>query len=365
MNKITYIEELSASTSWPRPRLGISRCLLGHKVRFDGGHKRDAWIMNELSKYVDFQPLCPEVECGMGIPREALRLVGDAKNPEKARLMTSRSGEDWTDTMLLWSATRLQELEEGMLCGYIFKRASPSNGMERVKVYPVQADMTQNNEDKASKTTSARTQTVPQNKGIGIFARAFMEHFPSIPVEEEGRLRDLTLRERFIERIFIMQRWYDCINTVQASGAKGLYAKSHALGLLVTFHTRHKLLVLSHSPSHYRAMGRLVANAKHHEIQHIISDYEKLLRDALSIHATHAKHCNVMQSMMGHFKNQLSPREKGELLEYIIMYRNKEIPLIVPMTLFIHYIRKYEEDYLAMQYYINPYPMQLHLRNNM
>lgn len=369
MNKVAYIEELSVSTTWPRPRLGISRCLLGHKVRFDGGHKRDPWIMAELANYVDFLPLCPEVECGMSIPREALRLVGDAKKPETARLVTVRSGQDWTDTMLAWADNCLKELQDEGLCGYVFKRASPSNGMERVKLYPVQAGEAEEDAQEKSKskgvtrnTRAQRKQNIPQNKGVGIFARAFMAHFPHMPVEEEGRLRDISLRERFMERIFIMQRWNDCIKAMRSTSSM-LYAKTSALGVLVNFHTRHKLLLLSHSPSHYRAMGRLVANAEHYDLQNLTYDYEKLLHDALSIHATPAKHVNVMQHMMRYFKKELSPSEKGELLEYIIMYKNRQVPLIIPMTLFLHYIRKYESEYLAMQYYINPYPMQLQLRN--
>lgn len=370
MNKITYLEELSVHPKWPRPRLGISRCLLGHKVRFDGGHKRDVWIMKDLAQYVDFLPLCPEVECGMSIPREPLRLVGDVKNPESARLMTVSSGQDWTDTMKTWAKGRLQELENEHLSGYIFKRASPSNGMERVKIYPItpeniQSDATQAS-PKSDKTKSRIKQAIPQNKGIGVFSRAFMSYFPHIPVEEEGRLHDMALRERFIERIFTMQRWHDCIHTtfLPSSTHKSIYSTSTSFASLIDFHTRHKLLILSHSPSHYRAMGRLIANIKHHDQSYILKDYQHLLNEALHIHATPAKHANVMQHMMGYFKKELQPREKGELLEYIILYRNKQIPLIVPLTLLLHYIKKYESEYLAMQYYINPYPMQLHLRNH-
>lgn len=354
----SYLDELSATKPWPRLRLGISRCLLGQKVRFDGGHKRDAWLMNELANYADFYPICPEVECGMPIPREALRLVGDPKEPEAARLMAVRTGEDWTDIMRAWAERRLDEMANEKLCGYVFKRASPSNGMERVKIYPMESDNVMTEQKSAR-----RKQAIPQNKGVGIFARVVMEQFPLLPVEEEGRLHDLTLRERFIERIFIMHRWYDFIEHYPLH-ASPLYAQSETIGALVDFHTRHKLLLLSHSPSHYRAMGRIVNGASHYRYEDLLSDYYVLLMEGLEVHATPAKHANVMQHMMGYFKKQLSPSEKGELLEYIIMYRNKELPLIVPMTLFTHYVKKYEEDYLAMQYYLNPYPMQLHLRNH-
>ena len=210
-------------------RLGISACLLGEPVRFDGGHQWDRFITDTLGQYVEFVPVCPEAECGLGVPREAMRLVGD---PEAPRLMTVRTKVDLTDRMVTWARKRVEELEQEDLCGFIFKSKSPSSGMERVKVYHEAA------------------QGAPVTRGVGMFARIFMEHFPLLPVEEEGRLHDPVLRENFIERIFVLQRWRE------------LLAARPNLGDLVAFHTRHKLLILAHSPNHYRELGRLVARGQ-------------------------------------------------------------------------------------------------------
>ena len=207
-------------------RLGISACLLGQAVRYDGGHKHDRFLTETLGQYVDFVPVCPEVECGLGIPREAMRLVGDINQP---RLVTIRSRQDYTDQMLTWARRRVSELAAEDLVGFIFKSDSPSSGLERVKVY----------NDKG----------MPDKKGVGLFARAFMEHLPLLPVEDEGRLHDPKLRENFIEAIFAFKRW------------RHMVTSSPGRQQLVDFHTRHKLLLLAHSPEHYREMGRVVAHS--------------------------------------------------------------------------------------------------------
>lgn len=310
-------------------RLGISTCLLGEKVRFDGGHKLDRFLRDTLGYYVEYVPVCPEVECGLGIPREALRLVGD---PESPRLVTVRTKKDFTDLMMSWAAKRLQELEKENLCGFIFKSNSPSSGMERVKVY---------NEN-----------GTPAKKGVGIFARAFMEHFPLVPVEEDGRLHDIHLRENFIEAIFTMKRWREIL------------AEKRTLDRLVSFHTRHKLLLMAHSPKHSRAMGKLVANGKNQPLDQLFQEYEVQLVAALRLKATVAKNCDVLQHMMGYFKKVLSADEKKELLEIIQDYRQGLVPLIVPVTLINHYVRKYEQAYLGDQAYLQPHPLALKLRNH-
>ena len=197
-------------------RLGISSCLLGNGVRYDGGHKLDRFITETLGRYVEYVPVCPEVECGMPIPRESMRLEGD---PESPRLVTTRTRIDKTDQMAGWAKRRVADLEKEALMGFIFKSDSPSSGMERVKVY--------NESGMASR------------KGIGIFARAFMEHFPLLPAEEEGRLHDPALRENFIERIFALARRRDVL------------AGKADRGDLVEFHSQHKLLILAHSTKHY------------------------------------------------------------------------------------------------------------------
>jgi uncharacterized protein YbgA (DUF1722 family)/uncharacterized protein YbbK (DUF523 family) len=312
-----------------RIKLGISTCLLGESVRYDGGHKLDRFLTDTLGVYVDYVPVCPETECGLGIPREAMRLVGDPASP---RLLTIRTKRDHTDGMLRWAAKRVKELEKEDLCGFVFRSNSPSSGMERVKVYNVSG--------------------MPVKTGVGIFARAFMEHFPLIPVEEDGRLHDPKLRENFIERIFTMKRWREAL----------LGKKS--VGTIVAFHSSHKLLIRAHSEKHYREMGKLVAEGKKRSIKDLYNRYETLLMEALRLKPTTRKNTNVLTHMMGYFKKQLSPDEKQELLEIINQYRSGYIPLIVPITLINHYVRKYEQPYLAQQVYLRPHPIELKLRNH-
>ena len=306
-------------------RLGISTCLLGEKVRYDGGHKWDHYLTDTLGQYVEYIPVCPEVECGFGIPREPFRLVGDARNP---RLVTLRTNQDQTERMLNWAKRKIMELRRENLCGFIFKSGSPSSGMERVKVYGPNG--------------------IPTKNGVGIFARVFMEHFPLFPVEDEGRLIDPKLRENFVERIFTLKRW-------RGTG--------EGMRNLIAFHTRHKLLILSHSPKHYQMMGRLVAWAKEISWKDLYREYERLLLEALSLKTTAKKNSNVLEHVMGYFKGQLSADEKKELREIIDLYRQGTVPLIVPITLLNHYVRKYDQPCLQDQYYLHPHPVELQLRN--
>ena len=310
-------------------KIGISSCLLGNPVRYDGGHKLDRFLRDTLGHYVDYVPVCPEAECGMGIPREAMRLEGKADAP---RLVTRRTREDKTEMMVLWAKKRVVQLDAENICGFIFKSDSPSSGMERVKVY----------DDKG----------MPSKTGVGLFAAIFMEHFPLLPVEEEGRLHDTLLRENFIERIFTLKRWRE-IRTFKSSR-----------GALVDFHTRHKLLLLAHSTKHYQTMGKLVAGQKSIGVQELFMQYEELLMEAMQLKTTPKKNVNALQHMMGYFKEQLSTDEKKELLEIIDDYQKGFLPLIVPMTLISHYVRKYDQPYLREQIYLNPHPLELQLRNH-
>ena len=308
--------------------VGVSSCLLGNEVRFDGGHKHDRYITGTLGHYFDFVPVCPEVECGLSTPRESMRLVGD---PNKPRLVTNKSGIDITERMNSWARKRVRELEGEGLCGFIFKNRSPSSGMERVKVYD------QNN--------------VPQSVGVGLFARAFKEHFPLLPVEEEGRLHDMVLRENFIESIFVYQRWRDT------------RAKRNP-GSLIAFHTDHKMLLRAHSETHYRELGRIVARLGKEDPATLYAEYQIKLMTAMQLKPTVKKHVNVLMHMMGYFKKVLSADEKQEILEVIEQFHNYVVPLIVPITLLNHYTRKYDQPYLKSQYYLNPHPTELKLRNH-
>lgn len=311
-------------------KLGISSCLLGHKVRFDGQHKYDTWLVETLGRYVTYVPVCPEVECGLPVPREAMRLVGD---PEAPLLLNTQSGMDQTPRMLSFAHRRVAELAEEGLCGFVFKSKSPSSGMERVKVYPAKGG-------------------TAQKKGIGIFARELMQTLPLLPYEEEGRLHDPILRENFIVRIFVMHRWQQIQRQPRLAGA------------IVDFHTRHKLLLMAHHHELYRELGKLVAQVKHYQPDEFARIYLPLLMKALSFHATRRKHQNVLQHALGYFKTDLSPAEKTEMLEIIATYKAGLLPLIVPITLLNHYVRKYDKSYLAGQYYLNPHPQELALRNH-
>ncbi|BBO69304.1 hypothetical protein DSCA_32340 [Desulfosarcina alkanivorans] len=310
-------------------RIGVSKCLLGEKVRFDGGHKHDRYITGTLGQYFEFVPVCPETDCGLGIPREAMRLEGDVRHP---RLVTNKTGIDRTEQMMSWATHRLDQLENDDLCGFIFKKDSPSSGLFRVKVYNRHGQ--------------------PARTGRGMFAAAFTERFPRIPVEEEGRLHDPGLRENFIERVFALKRWRETL------------AEKKAMGRLVAFHTREKLLLMAHSPKHYREMGQLVAGGKQVDPVTLYDRYEGMLVEALNLKATVAKNTNVLMHIMGYFKKQLSGDEKQELLELIGNYRKGILPLIVPVTLLNHFVRKYSQPYLSDQTYLKPHPLDLQLRNH-
>ncbi|HDQ40294.1 MAG TPA: DUF1722 domain-containing protein [Desulfonatronum sp.] len=310
-------------------KLGISSCLLGNAVRYDGGHKLDRFLRDTLGAYVEFVPVCPEVECGMSVPREAMRLVGTIDAP---RLKTIRSGQDMTDQMLDWAEKKNKWLAEQDLCGFIFKSKSPSSGLQGVKVYSEKG--------------------MPQQKGLGVFARAYTERFPLLPVEDDGRLHDPGLRENFIERIFVIRRWQE------------VAATKPALAPLIAFHSRHKYLILAHSTKHYQVMGKLVAHAAQMDADALFAEYSSLLMEALLVRATKAKNFNVLEKSMGHFKKMITAWEKQEMLEVFRRYKEGHVPLIVPITLLNHYIRKYDEPYLKQQYYFHPHPLELKLRNH-
>ena len=309
-------------------KVGVSSCLLGEKVRYDGGHKQDHYITDTLGRFFNFVPVCPEVGCGLPIPREAMHLEG---NPESPRLFTNKTRNDLTEQMLEFCRRTVMELESEDLCGFIFKKDSPSSGLFRVKVY--------NN-------------GVPAKTGRGLFADAMVRHFPLLPVEEEGRLYDMHIRENFIERIFAFRRWKDF-----------LLGKSD-MGELVEFHTAHKLQLMAHSPKIYREMGKLVAEGKSMGNTQLLDRYLELFMGALACHATPKKNTDVLMHIMGYFKQELSREEKAELLEIIGQYHDGLIPLVVPITLLRHYVNKYDRQYLEKQYYLNPHPLELMLRNH-
>lgn len=315
----------------PTIRLGVSRCLLGERVRYDDGHKHDPYVTEVLGQYVDtWVPVCPEVECGLPIPRESMRLVGD---PAAPRLVMPRSGTDQTERMLAWTSEKLDDLVTQELNGFIFKKDSPSSGAYRVRVYDHNG--------------------VPKREGSGLFAGAFMQRFPHLPVEEEGRLHDLPLRENFIERIFAHARW-TC-----------LLKEDPTPGGLVTFHSAVKLALMAHSPAHYQALGRLVAKAGKLPWGELADAYYVGLMEGLSKLATRGRHVNVLQHLMGYLKDDLSAEDKQELLGVFNDYRQGLVPLIVPITLLKHHLARHDvPDWVHIQTYLNPYPKELMLRNH-
>ena len=312
-----------------RPRLGISACLLGQNVRYDGGHKDDAFLRETFGRFVEWIPVCPEMEVGMGVPRETVRLVGATADP---KLIAKRSGRDWTGAMKRFAAVRMTELADLKLSGYVFKKDSPSCGVERVRVYD-------------GKNRAAR-------RGRGLFAAAVMGKFPLLPVEEEGRLNDPSLRENFVERVFAYHRWQEAL--ADAKSARSL----------VEYHTRHKFLLLAHSERHYRQLGRLVANLKNNSLRATYEEYGRIFMEGLAVHATAKKHANVLDHLTGYFSDRLSGAERRELVDLIRDYRSQLVPLIVPITLIHHYVKKYDVAYLSNQVYLAPNPKELMLRNH-
>ncbi|MGA7826580.1 MAG: DUF523 and DUF1722 domain-containing protein [Geobacteraceae bacterium] len=308
--------------------VGVSSCLLGEQVRYDGGHKHDHYITDTLGRFFRFVPVCPEVGCGLPVPREAMRLEGD---PVAPRLVTNRTVVDLTEQMLEYCQRTVKELEKEDLCGFIFKKNSPSSGLFRVKVY---------------------NGGMPAKTGRGLFADAVVRHFPLLPVEEEGRLYDMKIRENFIERIFAFRQWKDFL-----LGDRGM-------GDLVEFHARRKLQIMAHSPEIYRQMGRLVAEGTLLERAELLDRYQELLMQALTLQATVKKNSNVLSHIMGYFKRQLTPEEKAELLEVLNSYHDGLVPLVVPITLLKHYVRKFDQEYLRKQTYLSPHPLELMLRNH-
>jgi uncharacterized protein YbgA (DUF1722 family)/uncharacterized protein YbbK (DUF523 family) len=310
-------------------RLGISTCLLGENVRYDGSHQLDRFLNGTLGKYVTWYPVCPEVECGLPVPREAMRLVGE---PDSPRLMTRKTGIDHTEKMNSWIRKKLKAMAGEDLCGFIFKSKSPSSGYSGVKVY--------SSDGKSPK------------KGMGMFALAYIDCFPTIPVEDEGRLHDEEIRENFIERVFAFWRWKQVLK--EKRGAKGI----------IDFHARHKLLLMAHSQSHYSLLGKMVAGAGKKLNKNFLHEYITSFMEALKLQATTKKNTNVLMHLAGYFKKHLTQDEKAELLDLIQTYHKELIPLIVPVTLINHYVRKYNEPYLKKQYYLNAHPAELMLRNH-
>ncbi|MDE0436075.1 MAG: DUF523 and DUF1722 domain-containing protein [Bryobacterales bacterium] len=310
-------------------RIGISSCLLGETVRYDGGHKRDRFLVDTLGGYVEWVPVCPELEVGMGVPRESLRLL---RSDGETRLVAIKSRQDHTRVMQKWVRARLADLAKESLCGYVLKSRSPSCGMERVPIYDENG--------------------VPAKKGIGAFAGPLLERFPHLPVEEEGRLHDPKLRENFIERVFARNRLLS------------LFAGRWKTRNVVEFHTHHKLQLMSHSPKDYRQLGLLVATIKQEPRRVFRDQYESGFMTALRKKATRGRHANVLQHAAGYVREGIDSSSRQELSSVIEDFRQGLVPLIVPITLLRHHVRQLKVAYLENQHYLSPHPKELMLRNH-
>lgn len=306
--------------------IGISSCLLGENVRYDGGHRLDAYITGTLGEYFEFHPFCPEMGIGLGAPRPTLHLV---KTDHAVRCVGIKN-PDWDVTEPLRAYAEQQNYLHANLCGYILKKNSPSCGMERVKVY---------------------NDGQPRADGVGIYAEEMMRLNPLLPVEEEGRLGDTGLRENFIQRVYVLHRWKTMLT-------EGLTASG-----LTRFHARHKLIIMSHED--YRDLGQLLAGLTQANLAQVAEQYIAQLMTTLKKPATRKNHVNVLQHIQGYLKKDLSSDDKAELCEVIEQYRNGYVPLIVPLTLLKHHFRKSPDPYIEESYYMSPYPQELQLINQL
>lgn len=329
--------------------VGVSSCLLGDRVRFDGGHKSHSYITNTLGQYFAFTSYCPEVAIGLGTPRETIRLIHSEKDDAESIAVkdsqkqaipievkcvgTKTASLDVTQPLKAYANSEQQSHRS--LYGYIVKKGSPSCGMERVRIYHSGKDL------------------APTTSGRGIYTQQLMQNFPNLPVEEEGRLGDPVLRENFIHRVFIYFR----LKALQSSGLS--WAK------LTEFHARHKLILFSHDQNRARALGSVLSSAHNREIKDYFIDYESEFMSLLSVPASRANHVNVLEHIRGYLKQELDKGDKQELTESILAYRMAQVPLIVPVTLLRHYFRKHPHDYINQSYYLHPHPAELMLLNSL
>ena len=337
-----------AIVSIPEPAkeitLGISACLLGQKVRYNGGHKRSSFCVNTLNRFFHFEPVCPEVAIGLSIPREPIRLVGDlalapsgqssSSAPDKqlhVRVVgTDNATLDVTDALNQYGKDKAQELNH--INGYILMQKSPSCGMERVKVYHVNGH--------------PLGESAP-----GAYAKALMEAAPLLPVEEEGRLHDPVLCENFFTRVYAHHRWQQDVVGQPSYGA------------LVDFHAAHKYLLMAHYPQGYAQLGQIVARGSKVPLHALLDEYFQLFMETLKRRANRKSHTNAMMHILGYVKKSIGSPERNQLLKLIEEYRQSMVPLIAPMAMLRTFIESHGSRYIQQQVYLTPYPDQLGLRN--
>jgi uncharacterized protein YbgA (DUF1722 family)/uncharacterized protein YbbK (DUF523 family) len=309
--------------------IGVSACLLGKEVRFDGGHKRSRFITDSLAGHFEFSAFCPEVAIGMGTPRQPIRLTGDTSNPEAVGVKTPELNV--SQPLRAYGKKVAGDIHD--LCGFIFKKDSPSCGMQRVKVY--------------------NEKGMPERSGTGLFAREIMNAHPLLPVEDEGRLNDADLRENFVTRVYVFARWKALIdNGISKSG-------------LIRFHTRHKYLLMSHSNEMYRELGQMLSDLNRASLDEIADSYISRLMQTLSVPATRKRHTNVLQHLLGYLKNSLDSAHRMDLDRTIDAYRSGEFPLVVPIRMLQHHFSMHPHPYISEQVYLDPHPQNLKLRNTL
>ncbi|MDF1820790.1 MAG: DUF523 and DUF1722 domain-containing protein [Alcanivoracaceae bacterium] len=307
--------------------VGISACLTGREVRHDGGHKNSRYCMDVLAEHFDFQPFCPEMGAGLGVPRPAMHLMDDGNT---IRLVNVRGEGDHTDAMHGWITENVPAMDG--LRGFILMAKSPSCGMERVRVYNADGE-------------------VLHREGSGLFASALQQAWPLLPVEEEGRLNDDALRENFMERVFFYDDW--CALLAQGLSASGL----------LEFHTRHKFQLLAHDQAAYRALGPLLADLKAAPLEQIADTYIRGAMQGMRRLVSRGAHVNTLQHLFGFYRDDLSDAERAEANDQLQAYQRGEVPLVVPMTLLRMFQRRFPSDYVGSQHYLSPYPDRLGLRN--
>lgn len=312
-----------------KPVIGISGCLTGSAVRFDGGHKRMAFVMDELARWVNFRPVCPEMAIGLPTPRPAIRLTLTTSNETRLRF-SKPPHDDITQKMADFTAEYLPKI--GDLAGFIVCAKSPSCGMERVRLYDENGNR-------------------GRKEGVGLFTAALLETSPWLPVEEDGRLHDPMLRENFVERVFALHE----LNTLRANGL--------TRRALLDFHSRYKLQLLAHHQAGYREIGPFVASLHEwNDLDAFFVAYREKLMAILKTPTSRKNHTNVLMHIQGYFRNRLNSRQRGELRDVILHYRDGLLPILAPLTLLKHYLAEYPDRYLMTQNYFDPYPDNLALR---
>ena len=307
-----------------RLKLGISACLLGERVRFNGGHKHSVLCSEVLAEHFELLPVCPEMAIGLGAPRPTIRLIGSSEAP---RAVMAEHERDLTGALQA-QATRVP----ADISGFVLMQKSPSCGLHRVKLYRDNGHLAE---------AGSR----------GVFAAALHAARPELPLEEEGRLHDPVLRENFLNRVFVYGRWQRLL-------AAGLTRQG-----LIDFHARHKYLLMATHSQQQKALGRLLSDLGRHAPEDIAPRYFSQLMAALSRRATRGTHSNVLQHLSGYLRPHLGNAERGELQHLIEQYRSGIVPLVVPLTLLRHHFKRHPHAYVANQDYLHPYPDALSLRN--